>query len=190
MRTLRWLWPVPAFALLVLVPWIGYRGRPTRRIDLVVLDKTVPFRNDFEHRSLYWLLDYLNVVKEVNRGLDFTIRYTHDFSFGKLTFDGQVTWQFEDTTQLLGESVPQDFNGSTVEPDFTGQAQIRFDHGDWTVFWKIDAFGKAAHGGVNLQGGRIPLHFRRFSPRGEGNDPDEGTCPREFRRITCAAVSS
>jgi hypothetical protein len=63
MKSLRWLWPVPALALLVLVPWTAYQTRPRHRIDLVVLDKTVPFRNEFEHRSLYWLLEYLNVVK-------------------------------------------------------------------------------------------------------------------------------
>src|SRR4029077_15170221 len=38
-------------------------GRPSRHVDLCVLDKTVPFRNWFEHRSLYWLLLHLNVVK-------------------------------------------------------------------------------------------------------------------------------
>jgi len=63
MRTLRWSWPVLALALVVLVPWGCYRLRPERRIGLAVLDKTVPFRNWLEHRSLYWLLAHRNVVK-------------------------------------------------------------------------------------------------------------------------------
>ena len=63
MRTLRWSWPILVVALCVLVPWACYTRRPAHRIDLVVLDKTVPFRNWFEHRSLYWLLTHLNVVK-------------------------------------------------------------------------------------------------------------------------------
>lgn len=63
MKTLRWAWPVLAAALLVLVPWGCYRTRPARPIPLVVLDKTVPFRNWLEHRSLYWLLEHDNVVK-------------------------------------------------------------------------------------------------------------------------------
>jgi len=63
MRSLRWSWPVVVVALCVLVPWACYGYRPALRIDLAVLDKTVPFRNWFEHRSLYWLLAHLNVVK-------------------------------------------------------------------------------------------------------------------------------
>lgn len=63
MKTLRWLWPLPALAVLVLVPWLGYGVRPKRVIDLVVLDKTVPFRTWIEHRSLYWLLEHAGVTK-------------------------------------------------------------------------------------------------------------------------------
>jgi hypothetical protein len=61
-RTLRWLWPLPSLALAVLVPWACYAGRPVRRLDLVVLDKTVPFRTWIEHRSLFWLLEHVGVA--------------------------------------------------------------------------------------------------------------------------------
>ena len=63
MRSLRWLWPILAATLLVLAPFACYATRPSRRVDLCVLDKTVPFQNWIEHRSLYWLLLHLNVVK-------------------------------------------------------------------------------------------------------------------------------
>jgi len=63
MRSLRWSWPVLVVASCVLVPWVCYAARPPRRIELTVLDKTVPFRNWFEHRSFYWLLGHLKVVK-------------------------------------------------------------------------------------------------------------------------------
>lgn len=63
MRSLRWSWPIVAVALGLLVPWACYATRPARRVDLCVLDKTVPFANWFEHRSLYWLLVHENVVK-------------------------------------------------------------------------------------------------------------------------------
>ena len=63
MSSLRWSWPVLATALAFFVPWACYVGRPARRLELCVLDKTVPFRNWYEHRSLYWLLLHLNVVK-------------------------------------------------------------------------------------------------------------------------------
>jgi hypothetical protein len=63
MRTLRWSWPLVVFLLIVLVPWVMYSARAQRPLPLVVVDKTVPFRNWFEHRSLYWLLTHDNVVK-------------------------------------------------------------------------------------------------------------------------------
>jgi hypothetical protein len=63
MKALRWSWPVLAAALLGLVLFGSYEFRPPHRLDVCVLDKTVPFRNWFEHRSLYWLLRHLNVVK-------------------------------------------------------------------------------------------------------------------------------
>lgn len=62
MKAIRWAWPVLLVALAVLIPWIGYRTRPARPIPIVVLDKTVPFRNWIEHRSLFWLLEHDNVV--------------------------------------------------------------------------------------------------------------------------------
>lgn len=63
MKSLRWSWPILAAALAVLIPFARYEFRSARHVQLCVLDKTVPFRNWFEHRSLYWLLLHLNVVK-------------------------------------------------------------------------------------------------------------------------------
>jgi hypothetical protein len=68
MKSLRWSWPVLVAALGVLTPWACYEMRPERRVDLCVLDKTVPFANWVEHRSFYWLLDHLNVVKADGTG--------------------------------------------------------------------------------------------------------------------------
>ena len=63
MSSFRWSWPILAATLAVLFPWACYELRPSRRLELCVVDKTVPFRNWFEHRSLFWLLRHLNVVK-------------------------------------------------------------------------------------------------------------------------------
>lgn len=87
---------------------------------------------------------YVNVAAQTNRGIDLTVRYGHEFGFGDLTIDGQFTWQLEDRTTLFGGSVPEDTNGDTTEPDFTGQLNIRFDRGDWTAFWGIDMMAKTS----------------------------------------------
>jgi iron complex outermembrane receptor protein len=88
--------------------------------------------------------NYLNVAEQKNRGIDFNTRYTHEFALGKVTIDGQFTWQFEDVTNLLEGGIPDDHNGETTEPDFTGVINTRFDHDDWTINWSVDMYGKAS----------------------------------------------
>ena len=75
MRALRWSWPLAVIALVILVPWAGYALRPAHRIPLVVLDKTVPFRNWIEHRSLFWLLEHDRVVQADDRPYAFDRDY-------------------------------------------------------------------------------------------------------------------
>jgi hypothetical protein len=61
MKILRWAWPLLLVALLFLIPGGCWVARPTRTLDLVVVDKTVPYRNRIEHRSLFWLLRHLKI---------------------------------------------------------------------------------------------------------------------------------
>jgi len=70
MKELRWAWPIIALVVVLLVPWGCYRLRPARRLDVVVVDKTVPFPTRIEHRSLYWLLDHLKIVDDEGRSYD------------------------------------------------------------------------------------------------------------------------
>ncbi len=56
--TLRWAGPGLAVVLLLL-PWCLYQARPERRLDLVVVDKTVPFENRLEHQLYAPLVDAL-----------------------------------------------------------------------------------------------------------------------------------
>jgi iron complex outermembrane recepter protein len=85
---------------------------------------------------------YVNVAEQINRGIDLTVSYQHEFDFGRLSFDSQFTWQTKDVTTLLGGAATEDYNGTTTEPDFTGNMSLRFDRGDWTVFWATDLIGK------------------------------------------------
>jgi len=63
MRRLRWVWPLPLAAFLILVPWALHSSRPARSVAIVVVDKTVPFPTYVEHRSLFWLLEHLKIEK-------------------------------------------------------------------------------------------------------------------------------
>src|ERR1041384_6908653 len=57
MKTLRILWPFLIVFAAILVSWGAYITRPVRRLDIVVVDKTVPFEDRIEHRSFFWLLN-------------------------------------------------------------------------------------------------------------------------------------
>ncbi len=63
MGRLRWLWPLALAAALALGPRGLHALRPQRSLAIVVLDKTVPFPTYVEHRSLFWLLDHLKIVR-------------------------------------------------------------------------------------------------------------------------------
>jgi iron complex outermembrane recepter protein len=107
--------------------------------DLVTRDLTDPNRPILEVND-----SYVNVAKQIARGIDVSFHYRQEFRIGTFTFDADMVWALEDTTQLLGESEPEDFNGSTFEPDFTAELRLRYDKGDWTVFWDTDILSKAS----------------------------------------------
>ena len=70
MKDIRWVWPMLLIGVLLLTPWACYRMRPETKLDLVVLDKTVPYANRIEHRSLYWLVGHLKIVHPDGRPYD------------------------------------------------------------------------------------------------------------------------
>ncbi len=105
------------------------------------------------HRILTVNNSYTNVATQTNHALDLTTRYRHDFDFGRLTVNSQFTWQLKNTTQLSSLFAPTDPNGSTNLPDFNGINTVRFDHGDWTVFWSSQFIAKSSDAGLSTNPG-------------------------------------
>jgi iron complex outermembrane receptor protein len=85
--------------------------------------------------------DYINIADQRNRGVDVTVRYTHDIGRGALTATAQATYQIQDTTKLLDELPVTDTNGNVGEPKFTGNTEVRYDWDDWTVQWSMQFVG-------------------------------------------------
>ncbi len=104
------------------------------------------------HRIIYVNNNYTNIATQINHALDLTTRYRHDFDFGRLTINGQFTWQMKNQVQLSSRFAPTDSNGSTLNPDFNGITTVRFDHGDWTVFWSSQFIAKNSDAGFNGTG--------------------------------------
>ena len=73
-------------------------------------------------------------------------------------------------TNLLEGGEPDDHNGETTEPDFTGVINARFDHDDWTVNWAVDMYGKASDTEL-IDGGDIhastvynqPVYYKQYT---------------------------
>jgi iron complex outermembrane receptor protein len=116
----------------------GLPGYPNSFCDLFERDED-PDSDDF-HSIVSVLNNYVNVAEQHNRGFDVTTRYKHSFSWADMTIDTQLTWQIEDTINFSGLAT-LDANNGSGEPGFSGNTQVRFDRGDWTVYWATDLIG-------------------------------------------------
>jgi iron complex outermembrane receptor protein len=86
---------------------------------------------------------FINIASQSNRGVDLTVRYQHEFDFGRFVMDSQFTWQLEDDIALFAGSTV-DSNGDVGDPDFVGNTNFRFERGDWTFNWFVELIGKAS----------------------------------------------
>ena len=90
---------------------------------------------------------YINVNQQATHGIDFNVRYTHEFNFGELTVDVKATNTLEDVNLLFSTDQESgfetsDFNGSIGDPEWTGDAQLSLRRGDWTYSWFVDYVGE------------------------------------------------
>lgn len=106
---------------------------------------TAPGTNAFRISEV--IAPIINLDKQEQRGIDLEVRYEHDFNFATMTIDASVSWSLERVIDLFGADfdaglVDNDFNGTIGFPSVVGDADIRFDRGDWTLFWAIDYVGR------------------------------------------------
>jgi len=89
----------------------------------------------------------LNVDSQSQSGIDLEVRYTNEFNFGTLIFDGSVNWAFERYINVFGSDFvsgisDNDFNGTIGYPSVVGDASVRLDRGDWTYTWFTSFIGR------------------------------------------------
>jgi iron complex outermembrane receptor protein len=86
---------------------------------------------------------YINIDQQENRGVDVTLRATHDFGrMGRLSFLGQATRQLKDTQLRLDEY--DNFNGDVGEPKFSADLNTTWTIGDTSLFWGLNVIGKSS----------------------------------------------
>jgi iron complex outermembrane receptor protein len=87
--------------------------------------------------------NYLNIASQRNRGVDVTVNVGQDIgTLGNLNFQGEMTWQSQDTSVLLPGSPAVDENGQAGEPIWVGNFNLQWDtkHGT-TFFYGLDVVG-------------------------------------------------
>lgn len=89
----------------------------------------------------------LNVDSQQQRGIDLEVRYVKEFDLGTLTVDTSVNWALERYINVFGSDfvsgvADNDFNGTVGYPSVVGDANIRFDRGDWTYTWFTNYIGR------------------------------------------------
>jgi iron complex outermembrane recepter protein len=90
---------------------------------------------------------YLNVNQQATHGIDYSVRYNHEFDFGDLTIDVKATQTKEDVNLLFSSAEESgfetsDFLGTVGDPEWVGDAQISFRRGDWTYSWFVEYVGE------------------------------------------------
>ena len=86
---------------------------------------------------------YINVNSQYTSGVDLTVRYADEFSFGDVVVDLQTTWTLDDIVYLFDPTIASgyannDFNGTIGDPQFVANMRASLTRDAWTYSWFID----------------------------------------------------
>jgi iron complex outermembrane receptor protein len=121
---------------------------------------------------------YINVANQVERAIDLTVRYRHDFDIGRLQVDLQGTWDLFNGTQLFASVPANNYTGTTYNfkgPQFSGNATARFEHGPWTAFWSVQVIGKGSDQDFAATSGTSTRYSTTCQVVGDGGALPHGT---------------
>jgi iron complex outermembrane recepter protein len=107
---------------------------------------------------------YVNIANQTTDGIDLTVRYENEMSFGKLLINGDFTWTFTDEIRTFLTFPTTDFGGTVIDPDFIANVDVRFDWTDWTFLWNIDMASRASNEGFGVPPQGDLFVFRANSP--------------------------
>ncbi len=103
---------------------------------------------------------YLNVSRQITAGLDLTVLYRKEFSFGEFRFHGEATYTTEDSQELIPGTGLIDYNGTFGDPRLVFNTDARFTHGPWEFLWATTFLSKQQEYDLTGEtpGGRYLLH--------------------------------
>ncbi len=85
---------------------------------------------------------YINVSKDVVRGIDVNFRYSRDIGEGVFRINALVTRAFDQASQLFPEDILDDFNGSLRNPKWSADASASYRIKKWTMRYGVEWIGK------------------------------------------------
>jgi iron complex outermembrane receptor protein len=81
---------------------------------------------------------YVNIASQKSEGLDLTVRYGHEFSFGDLTLNGRMSYILNWEQQLFPDAAITKLHDRIGNPRWVARLNARLDRNDWTFFWSTD----------------------------------------------------
>ncbi|AZU05211.1 TonB-dependent receptor plug [Glycocaulis alkaliphilus] len=81
---------------------------------------------------------YVNIANQTSEGLDLTMRYGHEFSFGDLTLNGRMSYILNWEEQLFPGAAVTQLHDRIGNPRWVARLNARLDRNDWTFFWSTD----------------------------------------------------
>lgn len=86
---------------------------------------------------------YLNIAEQVNRGIDYAVRYeTEVGSWGSMSFDLKASQQKEDTRALFIDTA-EDLNGLVGDPEWVGTFNVSFIRGPLSFYYGGNYIGSS-----------------------------------------------
>lgn len=105
---------------------------------------------------------YTNVAEQTNRGVDLSVRWSEEYSFGRLTIESAHNFKLEDTETV--ESDTTSFLGDTFNfggPAYAGNLYVTLTRGDFSYFYGIDMIGRGSD--TEEQGGSTILANAKYA---------------------------
>ena len=83
----------------------------------------------------------VNIAEERRRGIDVNTQYSLNFVFARLDLQTQWTWTLQNSTARDPDTMPQDNNGLSGNPQSTGWAQAALTRGVWSFVYGLNYIG-------------------------------------------------
>jgi outer membrane receptor protein involved in Fe transport len=81
---------------------------------------------------------YTNIATQVVEGIDYNVRFTHEIGAGDLRMNLQITQYLSQKNRLFKVDPWDEVNGTVTNPEFTGEADIKYSWSNWAVRYGLE----------------------------------------------------